>query len=193
MGGVAASALDQFVSRGEAVLALGALVGAFWYALRRLLRFTRKASKVADKVFGDEDNPGLFDVLDTMQANQHRILHELFPNGGGSLRDAVDAVRVQIVEVRDYAQEAKERAAEAVDEAAALQAALGRADHAGRAERERAQASLDAVMDAFLKDRQEQHYKTAAYVDALLELGIDLTPVVEQLEEKPWDGIDRRD
>lgn len=182
-----------------AVLALAAAAG---FVGRRIWRGARLAVRAADTIVGDgtDEHPGFDKRLKTVE-------YEVRTNGGGSIKDSVlrneasldrlEEVVAQVLTVVQgaavTAHEAKERAAEAVDEAAKLAAALGRADATGRQERRRAQESLDAVLNAFLADRREQHTKTTAYVEALKALGIDLTGVTRELEAEPWDGTtDRR-
>lgn len=182
-----------------AVLALAAAAGL---VVRRLWRGARLAVRAADSILGDgtDERPGFDRRL-------RNVEHEVQTNSGSSLKDSVrrnasslDRLEEIVVEVLSVvqgaavtAEDAKERAAEAVDEAAKLSAALGRADAIGREERRKAQESLDAVLDAFLADRREQNNKTTAYVDALKALGIDLTDVTRELEANPWDGeTDRR-
>lgn len=180
-----------------AVLALGA---AAVYLGRKVWAGARLAVRAADTIVGDgtDEHPGFDRRL-------RNVEYEVKTNGGGSVKDSVlrneasldrlEEVVAQVLTVVQgaavTAHEAKERAAEAVDEAAKLAAALGRADAAGRKERERAQHSLDRVLDAFLDDRREQHTKTTAYVQALKRLGIDLTHVTTELEGQTFDGPDR--
>lgn len=190
------------------VAAVIALLTAAGFAARKLWGGARLAVRAADLIVGDgtPEHPGVDKRLRSVE-------YEVKTNGGGSVKDTtlrneaglirveagldrLEQVVAQVLTVVQgaavTAEQAKERAAEAVDEAAKLAAALGRADAIGRKEREKAQASLDAVLDAFLDDRREQHTKTTAYIDALKALGIDLTDVTRELEDEPWDGLDRR-
>ena len=77
--------------------------GAGLAALVKFFQVTRKLFSFLDEVtgepaaFGRAAKPGLVEKVDQIQAEQtvhneqiQRVLHELFPNSGASLRDAVD-------------------------------------------------------------------------------------------------------
>jgi hypothetical protein len=78
---------------GVAAVLLTAFTTAVVWLFRHIIPTIRKLSRMGDRVFGiPEDTatgqkhvPGLFEVLDG-------ITHELHPNSGKSLRDAVDQV-----------------------------------------------------------------------------------------------------
>ena len=195
--------LDDLAGRGEALLALVALLTGLgllarkaWGGVRNMARFINETMprihRALDDVIGDDDRPGLVDRLGVLEDNQTTIKRELFPNGGGSLRDAVTRTGEAVARLEVEVEAAKERAAEAVDETAQLNAVLGRMHAKGQADLAQAQGSLDAVLDAFMQDRREQYRTKTAYVEALQDLGLDLTHVTRELEADPWDGIDRR-
>jgi hypothetical protein len=102
--------------------AVGALV-IFWKATRRLFAFLDEVAGEPAQ-FGRPAKPGLIEKVDgialatggvvttqdamkvtqdehttqiqTLTGQMRNILHELYPNGGGSLRDAVDRLERQI-------------------------------------------------------------------------------------------------
>lgn len=138
---------------------------------------------------GTSETPG----LDTRLKN---VEHEVQTNSGGSLKDSVkrneaamgrlERVVIEVAEaVREVVVgvgEAKERAAEAVDEASRLSASLGRADVESQRRQAGLKESLDAVLTGFLEDRDQQNSQRVAYVQALQKLGIDLTDVTKELD-----------
>lgn len=82
-----------------AISSVAAVLGAFlvWVsrkvvpALRKLSRFIDRFIGIpADPRTGQQEIPGIFERLDRQDADLQTIKHELFPNSGKSLRDAVD-------------------------------------------------------------------------------------------------------
>lgn len=79
-------------------IVLGALaaVGAAWKVLKPVLLAVRRISHFFDDWFGEAarpgvpDRPGVMKRLADMQTDIDKIKHEMWPNSGGSLRDAVD-------------------------------------------------------------------------------------------------------
>jgi hypothetical protein len=77
---------------------LGALaaIGAAWKVLKPVFSAVRRLSHFVDDWFGEPERPGVparpgvMPRLETMQSDLDKIKHELWPNSGGSLRDAVD-------------------------------------------------------------------------------------------------------
>lgn len=78
-------------------------IGAGVFVLFKFFVATRKLFSFLDEVtgepaaFGRPAKPGLVEKVDLISAEQaahteqiQRILHEVYPNSGGSLRDAVD-------------------------------------------------------------------------------------------------------
>lgn len=76
--------------------------------LVKFFQLTRKLFSFLDEVtgepaaFGRPAKPGLVEKVDQIQAEQathteqiQKVLHELFPNSGASLRDAVDRLERQ--------------------------------------------------------------------------------------------------
>lgn len=77
-------------------------------ALAKFLQVSRKLFSFLDEVtgepaaYGRPAKPGLVEKVDQIQTEQtahteqiKRVLHELFPNSGSSLRDAVDRLERQ--------------------------------------------------------------------------------------------------
>lgn len=76
-------------------------VGVLWRkmirpAWRRGRAFFRAIAKFIDDWFGEDGKPGVVDRLDIFDARLSAIEHELQPNSGASLRDAVDRVEVAV-------------------------------------------------------------------------------------------------
>ncbi|MCP2168140.1 hypothetical protein [Goodfellowiella coeruleoviolacea] len=83
-------------------LALGALA-AVWAVVVRVARVGRKLSHVADDWLGEPERdgvparPGVMERLAAIEQRVTVIEHEVRPNSGASLRDAVDRVERRIV------------------------------------------------------------------------------------------------
>ncbi|MEU0797184.1 hypothetical protein ABZ342_44580 [Amycolatopsis sp. NPDC005961] len=79
-------------------LVLGALaaVGAAWKVLKPAFLAVRRISHFFDDWFGEQarpgvpERPGVMARLEQMQVDLDKVKHEMWPNSGGSLRDAVD-------------------------------------------------------------------------------------------------------
>lgn len=91
------------------LVAFVALISACCAAALKALRAGRRVSRFLDEFLGDGKTPGLVERVETLDASVGRVSAEVFPNGGGSLRDALDDVRR---ELRDYVRAASGRAAE---------------------------------------------------------------------------------
>jgi hypothetical protein len=83
-------------------------VAAALAVLAKFFQVSRKLFSFLDEVtgepaaFGRDAKPGLVQKVDQIQSEQavhteqiQRVLHELFPNSGSSLRDAVDRLERQ--------------------------------------------------------------------------------------------------
>lgn len=80
---------------GTVVAALSTLYGLF-RMLRKIGKAIRSITHFLDDWFGEEarpgvkERPGVMKRLENFQHDLDKIKHELWPNSGGSLRDAVD-------------------------------------------------------------------------------------------------------
>ncbi|HEY9249250.1 MAG TPA: hypothetical protein VIO38_08970 [Rariglobus sp.] len=69
-----------------AALVILAWAGAkMWHPLSKVVRFL-------DSLIGAEDNPGLLDRMKALEADVRTIHHEVTPNSGGSMKDAVGRI-----------------------------------------------------------------------------------------------------
>lgn len=61
-----------------------------WKALKGGRRAVVTVARLGDALLGDEERPGMPERLDAVDGRLAAIEGELHPNGGGSLRDAVN-------------------------------------------------------------------------------------------------------
>ncbi|MFD6128583.1 hypothetical protein ACFWC2_14715 [Streptomyces diastaticus] len=89
-------ALDVVLVWAGALTVLGGLVAAGWRGVRGALRLAGRVDDFMDDWAGQEERPGVpgrpgvMERVGAIEARLHRVEHELYPNSGGSLRDAVD-------------------------------------------------------------------------------------------------------
>ncbi len=77
---------------GEAVVAIGVLVAG----LRVMLSIIHRIDRFLDEWNGTDNRPGVMKRLDTLEDGQVRIMREVMPNGGQSLRDKVDRIEKKL-------------------------------------------------------------------------------------------------
>lgn len=89
-------------------------IGAWCAALVKAGRAVRRVSRFLDEFLGHDGEPGLVQrvdslasTVDAMTVKVERIKAQVMPNGGSSLRDAVDQVRN---ELREHIRTANARA-----------------------------------------------------------------------------------
>ncbi|MCG6499180.1 hypothetical protein [Kitasatospora sp. A2-31] len=93
-----AGRLDDILLWAGAVVTLSAALGLIWRATRGVRRLAAKVEEVVDDWTGVPDRPGVpgrpgvMARLDTIEHRIAAVEHELHPNSGASLRDAVDRV-----------------------------------------------------------------------------------------------------
>ncbi|WP_030237945.1 hypothetical protein [Streptomyces sp. NRRL S-350] len=88
----AAGQADALAVWCGAVAAVCAVAGILWRATRALHHAARNVEDFVRDWAGNDEHPGVIHRLDTIEDTINRIDHELHPNSGGSLRDAVDRV-----------------------------------------------------------------------------------------------------
>ncbi|WP_289975148.1 hypothetical protein [Streptomyces sp. SRF1] len=89
-------ALDAALVWGGAVSVLAGVGTVVWRGLRGALRLGRRVNEFMDDWAGEEarpgvpGRPGVMERVSAIEGRLQRVEHELYPNSGGSLRDAVD-------------------------------------------------------------------------------------------------------
>ena len=98
---MSASWLVALLALTSAVVGLGAWIGRWaWRILSRTTRFL-------DDFFGEPSHdglppkPGVMARLEVLTEDVNRVRNQVIPNGGSSLRDAVDRVAVDLKEHRE--------------------------------------------------------------------------------------------
>jgi hypothetical protein len=83
---------------GGLTAAAVAVSGLLWWAARHAWRLSNRITHFLDSYFGQPardglaPRPGMEARIETLSANVGRITVQVFPNGGTSLRDAVDTL-----------------------------------------------------------------------------------------------------
>ncbi|MEU6491078.1 hypothetical protein ABZ890_11870 [Streptomyces sp. NPDC046984] len=91
-------AVDTLVVWSLAAVAVAGALALAWRAARGLRRFVGRIDEFMDDWQGVparpgvSERPGVMTRLDQIEGWMFRVEHELRPNGGSSLRDAVDRV-----------------------------------------------------------------------------------------------------
>ncbi|MFE6549635.1 hypothetical protein ACFVHS_14750 [Streptomyces sp. NPDC057746] len=90
------SALDTLLTVGGLLTALVGVAAAVWRVVRAGLRFFRRVELFMDDWYGEParpgvpGRPGVMERVSGIDDRLTRVEHELQPNSGQSLRDAVD-------------------------------------------------------------------------------------------------------
>ncbi|MFJ1708584.1 hypothetical protein [Kitasatospora sp. NPDC088346] len=87
-----AASLDAVLLWCGAVVAIAGAAGLLWRATRGAHRLARRVEDFIDGWAGTDEHPGVMARLDRIEHKLGTVEHELHPNSGGSLRDAVDRV-----------------------------------------------------------------------------------------------------
>lgn len=96
--GTGVPAVDMAVVWSVAAAAIVAALGLLWRLTRGVRRVVTRVDEFADDWNGVPARPGVperlgvMDRLDRIEGRLARVEHELHPNSGTSLRDAVDRV-----------------------------------------------------------------------------------------------------
>ncbi|MER8083860.1 hypothetical protein ABTZ57_01525 [Streptomyces sp. NPDC094048] len=94
-------AVDVAVIWSLAAAAVAAALGLLWRMTRGVRRIVSRVDEFVDDWNGTADRPGVpgrpgvMARLDGIEERLGSVEHELHPNSGGSLRDAVDRVDVR--------------------------------------------------------------------------------------------------
>lgn len=117
---VGVGAVDQLLVWAAAAGAITALAALAWRIIRTLLTLVRRLTAMADDLLGAPARPGhdarpgvmarmariedcttrTAERMASVESRVGRIEHELHPNGGGSLRDALDRVDQRTARIR---------------------------------------------------------------------------------------------
>lgn len=159
------SAYAQWVIASGAVVT--ALAVLYRYIVGPSVRLFRKIEHVADTYNGEPARdglparPGIVDRLIYIET-------ELRPNGGGSMKDAVNRIEAKVDQAAALAAEAKSLVAEVKDHAEEMENA--------------ATSQRDAISDRLTHWVEEGQVREAAYLASLAEIGIDIAlhPKTEQ-------------
>ncbi|MFG3406500.1 hypothetical protein [Streptomyces sp. NPDC048142] len=90
---------------GGALTVLGGIGAALWRVGRGIVRTVRRMDDFMGDWCGEEGRPGaparpgLMERVSAIEARLLGVEHELHPNDGGSLRDAVDQVNRRLVDL----------------------------------------------------------------------------------------------
>lgn len=158
MSPVAAHAVIVTLGTVAAAGGVAAFTVMLFRGLRGLIRLT-------DDFLGSPGDPGVRDRL-------RKIEHELHPNRGSSMRDhLMEAIR----QVDEKAEHARTAASLAVNEAKAARGII--TDRLDEADAERR-----LLIRALAEHNEQTDVQRRAYVAALLDIGIDLTHVTDELD-----------
>ncbi|MEV6740461.1 hypothetical protein AB0N14_27325 [Streptomyces sp. NPDC051104] len=89
-------ALDAALVWGGAISVLGGVGTVAWRIVRASTHLGGRATQFFDDWYGEEgrpgvpSRPGVMERVAGIENRLSRVEHELYPNSGGSLRDAVD-------------------------------------------------------------------------------------------------------
>jgi hypothetical protein len=88
--------LNTLLAWGGVATAATGLAAALWRFLRGVMHTARRAEQFMDDWYGEPARPGvperpsMMERVSGIEARLGRVEHELHPNDGASLRDAVD-------------------------------------------------------------------------------------------------------
>lgn len=100
--GTGIPALDLVLVWGGAFTILAGAGTAAWRGIRGTLHLGRRVEQFMDDWIGEEarpgvpGRPGVMQRVSGIEERLARVEHELYPNSGGSLRDAVDMANVRL-------------------------------------------------------------------------------------------------
>ncbi|MFJ8143075.1 hypothetical protein [Streptomyces sp. NPDC096013] len=101
--GTGIPALDTVLVWGGAITLLAGVGTITWRAVRSALHLGRRMDQFMDDWYGEQERPGVpgrpgvMERVSGIEERLSRVEHELHPNSGESLRDAVDLANVRLV------------------------------------------------------------------------------------------------
>ncbi|WP_237404776.1 hypothetical protein [Actinacidiphila reveromycinica] len=96
-------ALDAVLMWGGVITVLAGVAALLWRAVSAVIRLARRVDEFMDDWAGEPGRPGVpprpgvMERVATIDERLTRVEHELYPNSGGSLRDAVDQANERLV------------------------------------------------------------------------------------------------
>ncbi|WNI31505.1 hypothetical protein OG322_22710 [Streptomyces sp. NBC_01260] len=105
MDGTGIEAVDVILVWGGAVTVLAGAVVAVWRAVRGALHLVGRVDEFMDDWTGESDRPGVPGrpgVMARVSGIEDRLTaveHEMYPNSGASLRDAVDLANHRLAQL----------------------------------------------------------------------------------------------
>lgn len=103
--------LDLVLVWGGAITILAGVGTIAWRVLRATLHLGRRVEQFMDDWSGEEERPGVpgrpgvIERVSGIEERLARVEHELYPNSGASLRDAVDLANRRLAQLCEDEQE----------------------------------------------------------------------------------------
>ncbi|MDX3237193.1 hypothetical protein PV392_16245 [Streptomyces sp. ME03-5709C] len=94
--------VDAILLWGAVAAALAGIGALAWRVVRWAVLLGRRTNQFIDDFYGEEARPGvparpgLMERMSGMEERLAAVYHEVFPNDGGSLRDAVDQANARL-------------------------------------------------------------------------------------------------
>ncbi|WP_405961316.1 hypothetical protein OG235_37280 [Streptomyces sp. NBC_00024] len=105
VGGTGIPGLDMVLVWGGAVTILAGIGAIVWRGVRATVHLGRRVEEFMDDWAGEEGRPGVpgragvMERVSGIEDRLARVEHELYPNSGGSLRDAVDLANARLAQL----------------------------------------------------------------------------------------------
>lgn len=111
MGATGIPALDTALVWGGAISVLTAVVTVAWRVIRAMAHLGRRVEEFMDDWSGEgarpgvPARPGVMERVAGIEERLSRVEHELYPNSGESLRDAVDLANARLARLLPESEE----------------------------------------------------------------------------------------
>lgn len=109
-------ALDALLVWGGAITLLAGVGAVLWRGVRGIVHLGRRVDELVDDWMGEQERPGVpgrpgvLERVSAIEERLGRVEHELYPNSGASLRDAVDLANHRLARLCDAGPDAPEAA-----------------------------------------------------------------------------------